>query len=157
MPISRFDTVENKTVRVKQGFYRGTDMAIRKACFDLEAKAKLNVRDQDAIDTGAMRASVYSNTSRQSTYAIRASEAAIAASNPGKRSKKPNTNFSMLAEEAVRAMEGVVAVGAEYAHLVEYGTVYIPPRPFFNPAVRDVFNEFDKVIVILTNKELDKI
>lgn len=157
MARSRFETVENKTVQVKQGFYRGMDLAIRKACFDLEALAKRNVRDQDAIDTGALRASIYVNTSKKSNYAIRASEAATAASTTGKHSGKPSVGFKMFPEERVGAVEGVVAVGAEYAHLVEFGTVHTPPRAFFNPAARDVFAEFDKVVVDMVNKELDKI
>ena len=150
----RVETTRNNTFRIKAGYHAAVEKCIRKAVLDIEAKAKQNVTDQDAIDTGALRASIYADTRGVNGYAAAEAEARAAAGSPGKRSGKPHEHFEMLPAEKAGAMEGIAAVGAEYALNVEAGTVHVPPRPFWDPAVDEVVHEFDKNVVNMVNREV---
>ncbi len=144
--IGKVEIVADRRVEVRREMAGALDRAIRKACLDIEAEAKQNVTDVQAIDTGALRASIYAITPGANHYGEAAAAAAAAAAEPGAHSGKPNTTFRMLSAMDVKPGEGVVAVGAEYAAHVEYGTVHVPARPFFNRAAIYVLRHFDKYV-----------
>jgi len=153
------ETTRNDTFRIKAGYYAAVEKAMRKACLDIEAAAKRNVRDQGAIDTGALRASIYTDTRGVNGHASAESRARAEAGKGSRnlrrrKSKGPAKRFDMLPEVKAGAMEGVVAVGAEYGLNVEAGTVHMPPRPYFDPAVDEGFRDFDKNVVDMVNREV---
>lgn len=143
----RLETLKDNTYIIKQAFRDRADKAIREACFDIEAGAKQRITDSDAIDTGALRASIYTVTSAGSGYSQASGEAAAASKTIGKHSKRPHSKpLEMLPEERVGPLEGVVAVGAEYGVYVEMGTVHTSARPYFGPAADEVLSALDKAI-----------
>jgi HK97 gp10 family phage protein len=148
-----FDVVEDSVRRVKQAFLHGAADAMAKLALDTEAKAKMNITDQNAIDTGAARASIHTEFQGHSGYSEAISEARSVASKPGMHSGTPsNPQFypSIKADE----LEAVVAVGVEYGALIELGTVHMSPRPFLEPAVNEVFGAAEGIIVEAINRRL---
>ena len=157
MGFSRFVIVEDNRWKVKAMMHGEVNKAIRKACFDIEAQAKRNIQAYNAIDTGAYLNSVYYDTDSHHGYSTAASSANAAASTTGKKSGRTNESFRMMPEIKAGPMEGIVAVGAEYGAMLEYGTVYIPPMlpltmafnsaiPGFYAAIKDMVEEVPKRI-----------
>lgn len=144
--IGKVEIVADRRVEVRRELAGALDRAIRKAALDIEAGAKQAVTEVGAIDTGALRASIYAITPGANHYGEAAGQAASAATEPGAHSGKPNKTFRMLPMMDVQPGEGGVAVGAEYGGNVEYGTVHVPARPFFNPTVRRILPRFDKYV-----------
>ncbi|HLH22445.1 MAG TPA: HK97-gp10 family putative phage morphogenesis protein [Chloroflexota bacterium] len=111
------------------------DEVIRKAAFDVEARAK----QAAPIDTGALRNSIYTRTRKESGYGAARSAAQGA-----------NGQARMLPEhERPDDLAAVVAVGAEYGVYVELGTRRMGARPFLGPAaeaVRPAFVEAMKAL-----------
>lgn len=157
---TRVEVVYDNTFKIRAGYERAVEKAIRKACLDTEATAKRNVRDQDAIDTGALLNSIYADTRGMHHYQqAQASARAEAAKGSRKarrsRKAKPKT-FEPLPEVRAGAMEGIVAVGAEYGINVELGTAHRAPRPFMGPAADEVGAEFDKNCAHMIDKEIGR-
>lgn len=133
--------VFNKSANVGLGLLKSGRQAVVKACMDTTAEAKKRIEMQNAIDTGAARASIYAVTPGKSSY----SQAISAA-----KSKRPKAKA--FPQETVGNdelnPEGVVAVGVEYGSNIEYGAirthVSVPPRPFLEPAMRKVAPSFEK-------------
>ncbi|MCA1596068.1 MAG: hypothetical protein LC772_06555 [Chloroflexi bacterium] len=105
-------------------------LIVRKTCFDIEGVAKQNA----AVDTGAMRASIYSVVEGQDGSGD-ADAAALAANPKAELLPKPDLT--------VDTMNGFVAVGASYAGYIEYGTTRAPAQPFLSPAVDQVRPSFE--------------
>lgn len=101
---------------------------VRRAAFGIERSAKKRA----AVKTGFMRNSIYSRTEDQSGY-TKASAAA------GRRNK----DATPLPEVSPPAHnEAWVAVGAEYAIYVEFGTHKMAAKPYFYPAVEEIRPKF---------------
>lgn len=106
---------------------------VTKACLDIEAAAK----DSAAVDTGAMRASVYSVVDGKDDSA----QAQVDA-----EALNPKMTFLPRPDGQVDELHGMVTVGAEYAAYVEYGTVRQAAQPFFEPAVESVRPSFEAAV-----------
>lgn len=105
---------------------------VKKAAFELEARAKLEAK----VDTGFMRNSIYTVTFAGSGYA--AAKQAAEAANPDAR---------MIGEVGTPGeYQAFVAVGAEYAIYVEYGTRFMAAQPFMTPAVEQVRKSFERAV-----------
>lgn len=113
-----------------------TAKAVRKACFDTEAEAKNQITQQGAIDTGATKASIYSDVGDHHGYADAVNEA---------DSLRPGVTLNPPVKHE-KDFDGIVTVGTEYAPYVEYGTSKMAARPFMQPAVDKVKPEFEKVM-----------
>lgn len=105
---------------------------VKKTAFDIEAQAKARCT---AVDTGAMKSSVFTAISDGTTsYDGHATEAA--SKRPGVKLFPAPTDFK---EGTVSALVGP---SVEYAQHVEFGTESQPAQPFLIPAAeanRDVF------------------
>ncbi len=154
-----FDLTDDRTYKIKRDFAVGAAEGVRKVIFDIEAQAKRNITDQDAIDTGAARASIHSDVGGHHGYAgssAQAQQEAAAGSRRLRHSKRAKPKEVKLFPE-VRAgeLEGIVAVGVEYGANIEFGTVHMAPRPFLGPAAQKVFGAVEGVIVEEINKRLE--
>ncbi len=101
---------------------------VAESAFEVEARAKVGA----PVDTGALRASIYTRTFRGSGY----SQAAGVAKGlrPGRTAK--------AAPQPKSAMEAFVAAGVSYAVYVEYGARGRPARHFMGRALRSVAPRF---------------
>lgn len=101
-------------------FRQEADIAVRKTAFKIESDAKTFT----PVDTGALRASIYTVTPRTSTYSSATASA-----------RGLNPDFRATVEiQAKQELLAYVAVGASYGVFVEYGTRRMPARPFLTPA-----------------------
>lgn len=100
------------------------EQIVTKIAFDVEAGAKTRA----PVDTGALKASIYTSTRRSSTYRDHTGDAFLA--NPDARIA-PEV-------EAPHRLEAVVAAPMEYAVYVELGTSKMGAQPFLGPAVEAV-------------------
>lgn len=108
------------------------DKAIRATAFDVEAQAK----DNAAVDTGAMRASIFTKTSKSSGYD--AAAGAAEGANPGVEVNDPTPGDPPL-------MTAYVAPGVNYAMYVEFGlpnNENYPQQPFMTPAIENAEEKF---------------
>ena len=112
---------------------------VRRAAFGIERSAKKRA----PVKTGFMRNSIYTRTQDMSGY-TKASAAA------GRRNKaeKPLPEVPPPAHN-----EAYVAVGAEYAIFLEFGTHKMPAKPFFYPAVEEVRPKFVAALQRLVDRQ----
>lgn len=107
---------------------RAVSAAVRKVAFDIQA----NAASYAPVDTGFLRASIYTVTSTRSTYGQ---------GRPSKHGGKFNAAKMMNQEQLPEVaapddnMTAYVAVGASYGIYVEEGTRDMPAQPYFYPAV----------------------
>lgn len=147
------DLVYDRTYIVRQDVLAGTEAGLRKLAFDIQSQAQRNITALDAVDTGAMRASVFTSVGGQSNYAAAAAAATTAARRPGRHSGRAHS-FEMAPDEPTRSLEAVVAVGASYGINVELGTAFTPARPFLGPAAERVMGRAPVEIARTINQSL---
>lgn len=102
--------------KVAKALHPASVQIVKKTAFDAEANIKANIRQNGQVDSGFMLNSVYTVTSDGSTYQGRAD--ALPEVPP-----VPND------------LTAYVAVAARYAVYQNYGTRFLPPRPFFEPGI----------------------
>lgn len=90
--------------------------AVRKAAFDIEGGGKVNA----AVDTGFMKASIYTVTHDESSY--------------GQGTAGNAGALLPEVEHPASDLEAFVAVGASYGIYVELGTHKMPAQPYLTPA-----------------------
>lgn len=102
---------------------------IKKTALDLQAQAA----SRAPVDTGFLRNSIYASTADGSGY---------------------HGGSNMLPEvpRPTSTTEAYVAVGANYGVYVEYGTRFMPAKPYFNPAVAAVQPGFDAALDAIETK-----
>jgi HK97 gp10 family phage protein len=103
------------------------DKAIRATAFDVEAQAK----ELAAVDTGAMRASIFTKTSKGSN--------APSELPADKEFVDPTPGDPPL-------MTAYIAPGVEYAAYVEFGTGKAAAQPFMTPAIENADKKFETYI-----------
>src|SRR2546429_1513436 len=98
------------------------DPACERAVVNTAQKAQNNIQDviraNGQVRTGKMHDWIYNISAEGSTY--------------------PSTSDPLLLPEVQKPKsrtEAVVAAGASYSVFQDKGTVYISPRPFFNPGL----------------------
>ena len=110
---------------------------VRTSALRVEAGAKLGA----VVDTGFMRASIYTVTHNESNYAESSADA---------QGKNPKGVILASASAPDDDLTAVVAVGAEYGIFVELGTTRMRAQPFLLPALeevaRSIGGEVQKVI-----------
>lgn len=122
--LNKFETA-GPAVRNKLG------RIVKKACLDIEANAK----DNAPVDTGALKASIYSVVDGADGAAEAEAEA---------RAANSKINFvTPDGDVIVDRLHGMVVVGADYGPYVEYGTTRAGAQPFFTPAVEAVRGSFE--------------
>jgi HK97 gp10 family phage protein len=115
--------------------------AVRKAAFDIQARAK----PAAPVDTGFLRNSIYTVTSRGSGYNRAQTQAKNRRSEKYAGTRRVSVEGRMLpdVEQPVGPLDAVVAVGASYGVFVEMGTSRVPARPFLGPAAEAVRPAFE--------------
>jgi len=101
---------------------------VAESAFEVEARAKVGA----PVDTGALRASIYTRTFRSSGYST-----AVGVS----RGLRPGRS-AHRAPQPKSPMEAFVAAGVSYAVFVEYGARGRPARHFMGRALRSVAPRF---------------
>ncbi len=99
---------------------------VRKTAFDCAGNIQGFIRSNGQVDTGFMLNSVYTVTDEGSTYA-------------GGADALPEVSGADLTT-------AYVAVAASYAIFQNYGTRYMPGRPFFEPGVEKTRPEFEAAL-----------
>ena len=99
------------------------DRLIRASAFRVEAGAKLAA----PVDTGLLRASIYTTTNRDSSRAQAETDA-----------RKIDPTADLGNEPTVGELTAVVSVGAEYGIYVEMGGKRGAARPYLGPALEEV-------------------
>jgi HK97 gp10 family phage protein len=84
----------------------------------VKKRAQRNIQSSPAVRTGVLLRSVIIKRMPKSERRQLTAEHIVTVRGRGKRSRK-----------------GVLALGASYAHFIEFGTVHMPPEPFLRPAL----------------------
>lgn len=133
---------------------------VRRTALSIEGRAKVNATP--SVDTGAMRASIYTITDQGSTYGaaiakakeeftMSAGRSAFRSAKKGKKNKarkaakaRADASFAANPEAAKPAsdLSAIVGVGMEYGPYVEYGTARAPAQPFMTPAAEAATPDF---------------
>lgn len=149
------DVVADATALIKRQIRDASEQAITKAAFDIEAQAKQGITTQDAIDTGATKASIYASTPRVRKYSQIIGRVRTMRG-PGQHSKTTTRKETPVFDEVVPfgPLEAIVTVGTQYAQYIEYGTKRMAARPFMEPAAEAVIPNLENIIVNEINKIL---
>jgi hypothetical protein len=122
-------------------------LAMHEALSDIVAETTVYLGDMmiaqiyanGQIDTGFMVDSVYTVTKNGSTY--------------GQGSIEPPGDAYLMPEETISSdMEGVAACAANYSGFQNYGTRYLPPRPFREPAMDLAKAEYEAKLAQLESR-----
>ena len=138
--LDKFDAADR---RVSEGL----SDAVRALAFAVQARAVDEVELVDAIDTGALRASIYVSTEDNDGRPEAVAEAIAEGRNPGKKSGKPQpkTEIALEGTSPSGEHEAKVGVCVNYGIYVEMGVenafgrgIVIPARPYLLPAAESV-------------------
>ena len=112
---------------------------VKETAFDCQDAIAAQISANGQIDSGFMYSSVYNRTSDGSTY--------------GQTGTPPGDSYLLPEVEApANDQEAYFAVGANYGIYQNYGTRYLPPRPFFEPGVERVQAGFDSKMATIEVK-----
>lgn len=139
--LDKFDLMEANITK-------GASAGIRALAFAVQEQAQQNIQDQGAIDTGALRSSIYTETDREDGRIAAISEAKAKAASVGAKSGKPG-NPEAIATVGTQISGGLMAkvgVAMEYGLYIEMGTVKMGARPFLFPAANQVGDKAEKII-----------
>jgi HK97 gp10 family phage protein len=106
---------------------------IKTAAFNIEARAK----NEAVVDTGAMRAAIYTVTRNSSGYSSAAAQA---------ESLQPGAPMQTEVPPPEKDTSAVVHAGMNYSVYVEYGTTKMAAQPFIAPAVAAEQPNFQQAI-----------
>jgi hypothetical protein len=138
--LDKFDTADARVTG-------GLSEAIRALAFAVQARAEDGVQEVDAIDTGALRASIFVTADGEDGRAEAVADAIAAGKTVGKKSKKPHleTVIAEPGEVVSGALEAKVGVCVNYGIYIEMGVenafgrgIVLPARPFLLPAAESV-------------------
>lgn len=148
------DVVSDSTPLIQRQVKAAGEQAVTKAALNIEARAKLGITRQDAIDTGATKVSIHAQTTRDRKYS-RAIGRARVTRGPGKHTKVTKKYVPVFGEIIPSGpLEAIVAVGTQYAQYIEHGTKFMAPRPFLEPAADAVISNLEDIVINEINKML---
>ena len=109
----------NRFQAIANAFPEVLGQVVRKTALDIQA----NAQSLAPVDTGFLRNSIYTVTSKDSTY--------------GQVEQPAGKDAYLLpqTEAPPDDQTAYVAVGANYGIYLEYGTRYMAPRPYMTPAI----------------------
>ena len=108
------------------GVDKKTKEALLKCALAVERDAKKNLTNSGAVDSGRLRASLYTDASNVKFYKV-----------------EVGTDLSKIRRRKRKKAKGV-STGVEYAPYVEYGTYKMAARPFLRPAYDKNIEKLDK-------------
>lgn len=118
--------------RIMNDFDYNVEQVITGLAFELESETKQNIEAVGAIDTGALRASVFTRTKNMDRPVQQMSEIA---------NKRPEADIVELTRPDGNVIASVGPV-VEYGVYVEFGHHNVPGRPFLSPAVEKISRDF---------------
>ena len=107
------------------------DKAIRATAFDVQG----NAQSMAAVDTGAMRASIFTKTHSSNGFEDAGGEA-LGHNNEVEIDDPTPTDCPL--------MTAYIAPGVNYAYFQEFGTSKMAAHPFMTPAIEKADEDFDK-------------
>jgi len=112
---------------------------VKETAFDCQDAIAAQISANGQIDTGFMYSSVYNRTADGSTY--------------GQTGTPPGDSYLLPEVEApANDQEAYFAVAANYGIFQNYGTRFLPARPFFEPGVERVRPEFDAKVATMEDR-----
>ena len=123
---NRVVIVFDKLPLVAVHLQKAAEDLVRTAAFNVEARAKSHA----AVDTGAMRAAIYTVTHDSSGYSGAAAEATSASAEAAEHLQEEEP-------QPAKATSAVVHAGMDYSVYVEYGTGRMAAQPFMTPAAAE--------------------
>lgn len=131
-------TTYDVTGRLKKEFNDLAQDALSAIVLHGEARAKSEIRNLGAVDTGAAMNSIYSSIPGKSGYA----EAEAAA-----KAARPDVElFPEIAVSGAGSAQALLAVGVFYAVYINFGTAFMGARPFWTLAYEQMKRDFDLVV-----------
>lgn len=124
----------NNWPEIAEVFGKATSQVVRKAAFDIQARAQAKA----PVDIGFLKGSIYVSTSDSSDYGEGPPPPKGAELLPEQKPEDENT--------------AIIGVGANYGLYVEMGTVHRPATPFFTPAVEAVKPGFEAALGKIEDK-----
>lgn len=133
----------NKLPGLANAIHRKLVQVVTKTAFDIERDAK----GRAPVDTGALRASIYTVTATSSGYGAAIGQAKAAANRRTKKRKRKGLSAGTVPlffpeVNVSRDTEAIVAVAACYGLFIEFGTIRMAAQPFFTPAIEAHRQEF---------------
>jgi hypothetical protein len=119
--------------KIAESIKPACSQVVRKVALDAQANIQAQIVANNQIDTGFMLNSVYTQTSDGSTY-------------KGGENALPET------ARPSKETEAHIAVGANYAVHQNYGTRFLPPRPFWEPGIERTRPGFEQAMKIIEQK-----
>ena len=101
---------------------------VRDEAFFIADAIQAQIQANGQIDTGFMYDSVYASTMTESTYG---------------GGTPPGDSYRLPEVKPENDQQGVFGVAANYGIYQNYGTRYLPPRPFFEPGIATGEAQFD--------------
>lgn len=141
--IVKVDNFNLAEAKVRGGLADG----IAALAFALQEEAQNNVQEVGAIDTGAMRSSIYTDTYKSNGRESAISQAKAKGANPGAKTGAPHE--VPIASEGTQISgehQAKVGVAVEYGLYVEMGTVRMDARPYMAPAVETIKGKADRTV-----------
>ena len=127
----RVDT--SRLNRILRNLGKNANKAVRDIAFRVEAESKISATTMNVVDTGALRASIYTTIKGHDGYQKASAEAKQKAAEGG----NPDLETSRLPQPQGE-LTAHVGPSVEYAIYQEFGTVYITGRPFMQDGVNRV-------------------
>jgi hypothetical protein len=122
---------ENHLGEIADDFEDILNDALDKLAFDAEAGYKMMIQSNGQIDTRNMLESCFAVTSRSTTW------------QPGRDREDP---------PASKPLTSYAGISASYAWYQNYGTRYIPARPFFEPVNERISRQADQVVELIRKR-----
>lgn len=133
----RFGEVQVKFNHIPEILRRAPERAdalVRAIAFAIEAEAKRGA----PVDTGFLKSSIYTDTSRSSGY-----DAAVREAQGRLFGEEHREVFPPLPRP--KRGEALVAVAAEYGIYLEFGTTRMAARPYLRPAIDRVISRVNEI------------
>jgi len=119
----------NNFQKLADALPRVLSQAVKKTALDVQAAAQ----QKAPVDTGFLKASIYTVTSERSTY-------------------KPDAKALPAVDKPENDQTAYVAVGAAYGAYVEFGVRHAPAQPYFYPALEEGKKSFDQAVAAIEKK-----
>lgn len=119
--------------------------AVLAAAAYTEGAVKVEIRQEDLIDTGFMMNSVYVTGPDKSDYTKAVGLA------------KAHADREMLSEMDAKPKQAILSVGAEYSRYLHDGTIYMSARPFMLRAFNRTKDKAAQAAAAVMKSELGKL
>jgi phage gpG-like protein len=140
----------SKIKPVGEKIAEGVSAGIREAAFAVEDQAKMNVQNVGAIDTGALRSSIYTQTDQSNDRGSAIAQA---------QARNPSVSSGEISTFVPDRFSARVGVAVEYGIYVEMGVAgsafgNMPARPYLTPAAEQIGQQLDEIVKAAIRRRL---